>query len=385
MEIDITRVKSLNEPELPCDAETAKRLSSESIIKLVSEEPVKWIRYLVAVQTYCGELEQIGYQHETAQDLRMTQFIQLEQDRNTYKDQMHVLQGELVSAQKIAMDWMKASNQADNTPKEDRRRSAKHPDPDKYGGKKEDLDIFIAQLRVKLTINSDHWTSETQKICYAASRLEGDAMLYVLPHLKSDDTTDYKSVGELIETLQKAFGDPDKKTTAQRELQNMKQKNQDFASFAATFQRWAPASGFDNNSLISYMTNSISMELRQAMINHAIPEKLSDYITLLQELDNRIQALPTVTLRVPNRRFNTNRNTTYTPVAHTPSTMITPITPFIVPADSISNIGDPMDLSNTRRGPLSDMERQRRRALGLCSYCGRSSHGGWECPCVQML
>jgi len=56
------------------------------------------------------------------------------------------------------------------------------------------------------------------KIFYAISRLEGQAMRQVMPHIKLDNTTDYSTVNDLIQTLTVAFGDPDKQATAQREL-----------------------------------------------------------------------------------------------------------------------------------------------------------------------
>lgn len=50
-----------------------------------------------------------------------------------------------------------------------------------------------------------------------------------------------------------------------------------------------------------------------------------------------------------------------------------------VPSTSSGTHAGPMDVS-AARGPLSDAERQRRRAGGLCLYCGQPGHLARTCP-----
>lgn len=124
-------------------------------------------------------------------------------------------------------------------------------------------------------------------------------MNYVHAHIITDDTTNFTTVQEFLETLTHAFGDPDKKGTAQRELRNLRQRNTDFASFMANFQRWALATGFDENSQISFLTDGISDELKQAMLSQITPTTLKEYITLLQRMDNKLRALAAEKARLP--------------------------------------------------------------------------------------
>ena len=114
-------------------------------------------------------------------------------------------------------------------------RSIKHPDPALYSGGRDELEPFITQLRIKLTLNQDHFKTENKKIFYALSRLDGPAMRQVMPYLKDKGAIDYKSVDELVTTLRTAFGNPDRKATAQRELKSLKQRNTEFSIFIATF------------------------------------------------------------------------------------------------------------------------------------------------------
>ena len=113
-------------------------------------------------------------------------------------------------------------------------------------------------------------------------------MRQVMPYLKDQGTTDYKSVDDLILTLRTAFGDPDRKATAQRELKSLKQRNTEFSVFVAAFQRWAPDTDFKQATLISFLSDAISQELKQATVMVDIPNKLDQYITILQKADSRI-------------------------------------------------------------------------------------------------
>lgn len=64
-------------------------------------------------------------------------------------------------------------------------------------------------LRTKLVLNKDYFSSENMKIFYAISRLKRQAMRQVIPHIKLDNTTDYGTFNDLIQTLTVAFGDSD--------------------------------------------------------------------------------------------------------------------------------------------------------------------------------
>lgn len=63
-----------------------------------------------------------------------------------------------------------------------RRLSTKPPNPSIYYGDKNKLEPFIAQLRLKITVNSDHYPTEpaAERIAYAVSR---DALAQVAPYI----------------------------------------------------------------------------------------------------------------------------------------------------------------------------------------------------------
>lgn len=93
--------------------------------------------------------------------------------------------------------------------------SEKLPDIPMFGGERSEFVTWISQLYVKLAGNHDHFTSPQAKLMYAMSRLEGNALAQTQPYVVNSTTTLFGSVNELLQLLERAFGDPDPTATAQ--------------------------------------------------------------------------------------------------------------------------------------------------------------------------
>lgn len=356
---DATSYNALPIPDFPVAQEHFTELTSSTLSADVALRPDAWFSYLRDAGAYQTNLTRLCCKHEPT---------------------IATLERELLNTNKQLVQALTT-----HTTSPQASRSPKHPDPDKFNGNRAELEPFLAQLRTKLALNKDHFPSENMKIFYAISRLEGQAMRQVMPHIKLDNTTDYSTVNDLIQTLTVAFGDPDKQTTAQRELRTLKQKNTDLST-----QRWAPDTGFDQHSLKSFLSDSISAELKQAMVTQIVPTDLDEYIALLQRFDNNLRAIPTSRPSVirSGSSFSTGRaRSQFLSYAGSSTSASTPSTSaFITAADSASNhpaqnLGPmSMDLSNIRKGPVPPEEKLRRRALNLCNYCGGNGHQAPTCP-----
>lgn len=97
------------------------------------------------------------------------------------------------------------------------RRAIKIPDPTVFTGSREDLPRWIAQMRIKFRINDYLFPDETSRLGYAFSRLESLAVQQMLPFFTSESQK-VENVKSLFRTLENAFGDPDRKATAQAKL-----------------------------------------------------------------------------------------------------------------------------------------------------------------------
>ena len=88
--------------------------------------------------------------------------------------------------------------------------------------------------------------------------------------------------------LENAFSDSDDVAIAKHKLENLKQKNQDFASNYAQFQRYIADVDWNDGVKCSQLTHNLSNELKDLLVTVNVPTALHDYLALLQHLNNRI-------------------------------------------------------------------------------------------------
>ncbi len=104
--------------------------------------------------------------------------------------------------------------------------------------------------------------------------------------------------------------------TAREELSDLWQRNKDFVEFIAEFNFCiVPDTRLDEVAVKFALQKAISMELRTLMIHHMVPEKLEDYIKVLQELDLCLCALNTTHIHKPTFSRFFLRSAAYPPVS----------------------------------------------------------------------
>ena len=177
--------------------------------------------------------------------------------------------------------------------------------------------------------------------------------------------------------LQTAFGDPDRKGTAQRELRQLRQKNREFYLYLSDYQRLVPDTGFDDEAKRSILLDGLSDELKSALITVDLPNSLDDTIKVLQKIDNRYRSVQ-ASLRKPFASGTTGSSSAHS--IPTPKASSGRSTPAPQPTPPSSSEPDAMDLSTSRRrGPITPAEISRRMNEGLCMYCGGSGHFANAC------
>ncbi|KAG0158414.1 hypothetical protein PDIDSM_5928 [Penicillium digitatum] len=100
-------------------------------------------------------------------------------------------------------------------------RSERLPDPDKFEGDRKDLRRFSSQIKEKLNINRD-------RTPYAQ----------ILPSIR-DGICQLNDFTDILDILERAFGDPNRARNARNELYRLRQGNKEFSLFFAEFQRLA--------------------------------------------------------------------------------------------------------------------------------------------------
>ncbi len=180
----------------------------------------------------------------------------------------------------------------------------------------------------------------------------------------------------MIRILEGAFGNPNRKVTAQKILMTLRQRNRPFHEYWTEFQKYATETGYNTEAKISFLTSGLSVELQSQMIHHDIPEGLNEYVRLLQTLDHKDRAV----------RKNIRRPGVFTTLFQSRNTRSSGLVPnkFSTSTTSVTtgtskskqqNTGNPMDLSMQRENPFAAKpEMNRCRAEGSCLGYGETSH-----------
>ena len=119
------------------------------------------------------------------------------------------------------------------------RKGIKIPDPPLYAGKRDEFREWWSQMAVKFSVNAVDFQTEDSKMGYLYSRLTGTARAQIAPYFDDEGGLGFDSLQGMYQALADAFGDPDRKGTAQRKLAALRQAHKSFAEFYAEFQRYS--------------------------------------------------------------------------------------------------------------------------------------------------
>jgi hypothetical protein len=245
------------------------------------------------------------------------------------------------------------------------------PKPEPFTGEREKLRSFLAQLRLQCAPIAD----VQDKLRRAVSLLRGDALSQILPYIK-DDRVELVDLAALIQILEDAFGNPNRKRDAEAHLARISQGEKDFSSYFAEFQRYSAEVDWNESAKLSALQRGLSPRLKQDLVSVVDePTGFKEWVELCQKLDNRRRAfLADRAKSLPSGQQSQGRQ---------PQGPVRPAAPVRAPAQStaVGTHPGPMDLSaaaSKRKEKAEEMARRRRE--GLCLYCGGVGHFASKCP-----
>jgi hypothetical protein len=181
-------------------------------------------------------------------------------------------------------------------------KSTKLPHPPVFIGTLDPpFEDWLSKIRSKLKANHDHYPTEDLRMGYVENRVGGTAIKHLAPRLRASATNPYKTSDEMLETLEKVYRDPDRRTTALQEFRKLYQGNRDFNSFWAEFQRLAAEVDYSPETLIDELRNKVSVDLEYAIITETDPVDVYALARKCQQYDINIQRLKARESRIPAR------------------------------------------------------------------------------------
>lgn len=238
-----------------------------------------------------------------------------------------------------------------------------------FNGDKKLFPTWKEGILLKLRSNIDHFPTDQSKMAFVYSMLDQDCQSHLHGYIK-DGVINFGSLDIMMNELTILFDDPNRVRDAIARLHANNQRNKPFSAWIAEIRRDAAIAGYENTrELRNIVFLNLSLELQQALIYERDIYALdfNEAISRLQDIDNRIQ-----TFSRNLARHNTRANQSSWP--KNLQSLSTPLT--------TTQGGDAMDLSavsSQHRGPLSDEEKDRRRQLNLCYYCGKKGHRVMNC------
>ena len=351
--------------------------NQEEFLKLVHTKPNECYQTWVNFEPSLTEIDNLRTQLSQLQGYQGT----LADENQEYRSTIAGLQSQVQMLRIQVEELQNMPATTPSTPRNTLPTSKKVPEPDTFDGDREKFDDWKMQVALKLRGNSDWYPTEDAKLVYVLSLLRGSAQDQMRAYVDEHGNISIPDYPAFLSILEAAFGNPDRKGTAQNKLRELRQKGRDFSSFYAEFSRLVVQTGYNDEAKKATLLSALSSELTNALISHDVePMTLQQLVTLCQRLDIRMQQ---AAAHNSNRRAPRIQPAFATPYAPSPKPATAPI---VAPSTPVSaphlESTTPMDLgtARTKRGPLTDNEKERRRAQGLCLYCGQNGHIAVNCP-----
>jgi hypothetical protein len=279
-------------------------------------------------------------------------------------------------------------------------RSAKVAPPDPFSGERHKIYLYLSKCQHNFLSQPELFTTEAKKVLFASGYLDGAAYNWFQPLLDQyasvvaegrleDIPIQFQSFGEYTRSLEDTFGDPDLVRSKERELRNLIQTTS-VASYTADFNRIKGFVKWNDDAFTSQFYKGLKSAVKDGLVyENPAPITLSDLVSASLRIDSRQferylerkseQSIttPQTTKQSAEPPFPRSHNgpprsypngaTSTTPRT---STLQTPGVDGSTPMELDFN----QPFRSRPRGPLTETEKQQRKDLNLCNYCGSPSH-----------
>ena len=252
--------------------------------------------------------------------------------------------------------------------------------PAKFDGSRAHFRGFINQVRLVIQMHPTRYPTDSSRVGLVGTLLTGTALSWFAPLLESNSPL-LNNFDEFIKEFKACFGDTDSVRTAINKIRTLRQGDQPASTYAANFRLIASDIPWDEQALMEQFRSGLRGDVKDLLLTFPEdPKSLTEAISRAIRCDNRL-----FERRSERQQQQTRSRFTPTYASVTAQSSRQQYSPVPTPRQARSptpmDRPTPMEIDMTRRrGPLSDEEKQRRRANHLCLYCGGPGHIAIHCP-----
>ena len=276
--------------------------------------------------------------------------------------------------------------QVANRPSVPSPRDPKVPDVQTFNGNKGQYSLFLARLLNFFTLQPLSYDSDSKKIGYVISRLDGTAADWAVTILENQDSQDNWQILNDWNGFLKAFSkfsDPFSRRNATDSLLSLTQgSKQSVLSYWTKFSELLYRSDISPDSARPLFERGLKYEIRDRLVDKDLPSDLDGYVLAVIDLDNRLFRLR------QDRRSDSGLPQRY--VARSTQGSSSSPSSGVAPME-IGALGTPMDSgdSKVRLDEIRNMPPDQRWKVCFdehrCHYCKRvvgnpPAHVAQNCP-----
>uniref|UniRef100_A0A8C6W2X9 Paternally expressed 10 n=1 Tax=Nannospalax galili TaxID=1026970 RepID=A0A8C6W2X9_NANGA len=225
--------------------------------------------------------------------------------------------------------------------------------PEKFDGNPDMLAPFMSQCQVFMERSNRDFSVDRVRVCFVTSMMTGRAARWASAKLERSNYLMHNYPAFMME-MKHVFEDPQRREAAKRKIRRLRQGLGSVVDYSNAFQMIAQDLDWNEPALIDQYHEGLSDQIQEELSRHEAPKTLSALISQCIHIERRLARAAAA--RKPRSP---------------PRAMVMPQNHHQV---------DPTEPVGGARMRLTQEEKERRRKLNLCLYCGNGGHYADNCP-----
>ncbi|NP_001278002.1 retrotransposon-derived protein PEG10 isoform 2 [Papio anubis] len=227
--------------------------------------------------------------------------------------------------------------------------------PEKFDGNPDMLAPFMAQCQIFMEKSTRDFSVDRVRVCFVTSMMTGRAARWASAKLERSHYLMHNYPAFMME-MKHVFEDPQRREAAKRKIRRLRQGMGSVIDYSNAFQMIAQDLDWNEPALIDQYHEGLSDHIQEELSHLEVAKSLSALIGQCIHIERRLaRAAAARKPRSPPRAL-------------------------VLPHVASHHQVDPTEPVGGARMRLTQEEKERRRKLNLCLYCGTGGHYADNCP-----